>query len=79
MSGRIGHCAIWNASLSDQEIETLAQGVSPLRVRRDALVAYWPVNGQSPEIDIVGGINLTVNGTTVAEEPPIPYSIVAAA
>ncbi len=69
--------AIWNVALTDSEIATLAEGVSPLRVRRDALVYYCPIGGQSPEIDIIGGVNMTVTGTTVDEEPPIPYSLVA--
>lgn len=78
-SGDIAHMAIWDVALSDSEIATLSFGVSPLRVHRDSLVAYWPVGGQSPERDIiVGGFDMVVNGTpTQSEEPPIPYSIVA--
>lgn len=77
-SGDISHVAVYSEALTDQEVATLAKGISPLRVRRDALIAYWPIGGQSPEIDIVGGLNLTVNGTPAkSEEPPIPYSIIA--
>jgi hypothetical protein len=77
-SGDLAHAAVWNVALTDQEVATLAAGVSPLRVRRDSLVGYWPINGQSPEYNVMGtGINLTVNGTTISEEPPIPHSIVA--
>ncbi len=77
--GFIGHGALWNVALSDAEIASLANpGVSPLRMRRDSLVAYWPLNGQSPEIDIVGRKDLTLFGApTVAEEPPNSWSIIA--
>ena len=79
-SGNIAHVAVWDVVLSDSEIATLAEGISPLRVRRGSLIAYWPVNGvHSPEIDIVGGLSLTINGTPSQDfEPPIPHSIVAA-
>ena len=79
LDGDMGHCAIWDTDLTADEIATLAQGVSPLKIRRDGnLLFYAPINGQSPEPDIVGGFDLTLEGTpTVSEEPPIPYSIVA--
>lgn len=78
--GTIAHVAVWNVDLTEQEIATLAAGFSPLRMRRDSLVGYWPINGQSPEYNVVGtGVNLTVNGTPpVAEEPPITQFIKAA-
>ncbi len=77
-SGDIGHYAMWNVALSDSEVATLAQGVSPLRVRRDSLIGYWPCNGHSPEFNVMGtGTNMTVTGTTVSEEPPVYFSIVA--
>lgn len=77
-SGNIAHLAIWSAALSDSEIASLAAGVSPLRIRRDSLIHYWPLNGQSPELDIVAGANMVLNGTpTLDFEPPTPHSIVA--
>ena len=75
--GDIGHVAIWNVGLTDGEVASLAVGVSPLKIRRDALVYYCPINGQSPELDVVGGLNMTVTGAVAVEEPPIPHSIVA--
>ena len=76
--GDLGHGAIWDVGLSAGEVASLAVGVSPLRMRRDDLIFYAPVNGQSPEPDIVGGASGTINGTpTVVPEPPIPWSIVA--
>jgi hypothetical protein len=77
-SGNIAHVAVWDAVLSDSEIASLAAGVSPLRIRRGSLIAYWPLNGQSPEIDVVGSLNLTLFGPpTVDFEPPVPFSIIA--
>lgn len=75
--GDIGHCAIWDKGLSAGEIKSLFNGVSPLNIRPSNLLFYPPVNGQNPEYDVVGGLDLTVNGTTVVEEPPIPHSIKA--
>lgn len=80
MSGNIGHAALWNAALTDQEIASLANRVSPLRLRRGSLVGYWPINGQSPEYNVIGtGETLAlVNGPiSVDEEPPVPWGIVA--
>jgi len=75
--GDIGHCAIWDRALTSDEIASLSNGISPLQLNRDNLISYWPLNGQSPELDIVGGFNMTLTGTTAVEEPPIPKSIVA--
>lgn len=75
--GNIGHCAIWDAGLTAGEIKSLSEGISPLKIRRSNLLFYAPVNGQDPEYDVVGGLDLTVNGPTKVEEPPIPNSIVA--
>lgn len=78
MNGNVGHVAVWNVVLSDNEIISLAAGVSPLRIRRDNLINYWPINGQSPEIDIVGGLSMMISGNpTKNEEPLITDSIVA--
>ncbi len=79
MDGDIGHCSIWDIDLTAGEVASLAVGISPLKLRRGSLVYYAPINGQSPEADIIGGNTGTVNGTTVVEEPPIPNSIVAPA
>ncbi len=77
--GRLSHCALWNAGLSASEIASLANSISPLRIRRGALVAYWPLNGQSPEAEVVNGLAGTlVSAPSVVEEPPIPHSMVAA-
>lgn len=42
----VADVAIWNIELTTREIQLLATGVSPLRIRPDKLVAYWPLNGR---------------------------------
>ncbi len=76
--GDVSHTAIYDKVLSDSEIESWANGISVLQLNRDNLIDTWPLNGQDPEPGIINGHDLTVNGPTVAEEPPIPNSIVAA-
>jgi len=76
--GDIGHVAVWNAALSDKEILSLAKGVSPLCLHIDNLIYYSPLNGQSPELDVVNKLNMTLNGTpSKSEEPPMSHPIKA--
>jgi hypothetical protein len=88
--GRIGECGIWNVVLTDEEIAALARGKPPARVRPSGLVGYWNVGHGSAEPDRSGfGINLTVNGTSIADHAPVApmfggeqdfvYAVVAAA
>lgn len=74
--GDIGHVPAWGIALSPGEVQTLATDLSPLRINRANLTFYAPINGQSPGLDVIGSLPLTVTGTTVTEEPPIPNSIV---
>lgn len=73
--GRIAEAAIWDVALTAAEVATLAKGYSPLFVRPSSLLAYWPLIGnQSPEIDWVGGFDLTITGTVdKAAHPRIIY------
>jgi len=73
--GDIGHCAVYDRDLSESEIESWANGINVLQLNQDNLIDTWPLNGQDPELGIVGSNNLTVNGSTVTEEPQIPNSI----
>lgn len=77
-TGDLGHAVIWDDSLSTDEIKSLSEGISPPKIREgNNLLFYAPLNGQDPEYDVIGGLDLTVNGSTKTEEPPIPNSIVA--
>lgn len=71
-SGYLAEAAIWNVALTDNEVAILGRGYSPLLVRPQSLVAYWPLIGnESPETDLRGGYNLTVTGATKADHPRI--------
>lgn len=80
LNGLIADAAMWNVVLSTQDIANLAAGLSPLEVRPDALVAYWPLWGDdSPEPDwnptsTHKSLTLTNAPTKGATNPPvIPY------
>ncbi len=77
-NARIADAAIWDTFLNAREMLALAVGVSPLRIRHQNLLAYWPLHGlYSPEPDMVGGkLNLTITGTVpqANHAPVIPYS-----
>lgn len=74
-AGDLAVPAIWNAALTAADAAQLFSGASPLLIRPDVLVAYWPLIGRtSPEIDLVGGFAMTVTGTpTAAPHPRIYY------
>jgi hypothetical protein len=74
-SGRVAEVAIWNVALTDDEVAVLGAGYSPLLVRPQSLVAYWPLaSRQSPEIDLIGGYNMTLtNAPPVANHPSVIY------
>lgn len=66
VSGLVAEAAIWAVALTDAEVAILAKGYSPLFIRPQSLVAYWPLI-RDPDNDAVGGYNLTpVNSPTVA-------------
>ena len=75
--GAIAEAAAYNASLTADEIAALAAGYSPLFIRPDALVGYWPLGGTSyasDYSDIAAGNTLTATGTpTEVDHPPIIY------
>jgi hypothetical protein len=70
--GRIAEAAIWNIALGSGSVARLVTGIVPLCVHPESLVAYWPLWGShSPELDLVGGNNLTVTGATKIDHPRI--------
>ena len=75
MDGYLAEVAVWNVELTAADAAILATGLSPLTVRPQSLVAYWPLIGRtSPEIDIVGGYDMTLNAApTIAAHPPVMY------
>lgn len=70
-TGFIAEVAIWNDSLTDAEVASLATGISPFKIRPSALVAYWPLIGNtSPEVNLVSTATQTVQGTLSAAAHP---------
>lgn len=72
-SGSIAHAALWNVALSWSEICAYSRGLSPLKINRGALVAYWPLleGGRDIGSDIVGGFDLVATG--VQGRAPGPF------
>lgn len=73
----IAEAAIWNIALADVDAAMLgAQRASPLKVRPDALVGYWPLIGNyGPEIEVIKRQEMAVQGTlSAAIHPAIFYS-----
>lgn len=73
VDGHIAEVAMWNVALTDAEVLQLAQGARTTDIRRDNLVLYVPILGDSTEYDFSGnGYNLTVaNSPAVADHVPL--------
>lgn len=70
--GNLAEIGLWNVALTDTEIAILAKGVSPLFIRPQNLVAYWPL--VRDDNDRVGGYNMTpYNSPTWAAHAPVIY------
>lgn len=66
--------AVWNVSLSADEITALYKGAHPFTIRPDALVAFWPLDEKTGGArDIVGGYDLTASASapTWVPDPPV--------
>ena len=73
MNGRLAELGLWNVALTDDQVKMLAAGVSPLRVRPDALVRYWPMYDAASLVDYSGKSgDLTVTGSpSIADHAPV--------
>jgi hypothetical protein len=70
MDGQIAEAAIWNAALTDAEVESLAKGFKPTRIRPQSLVFYAPLIRNLQ--DTRGALAITNNNSaTVAEHPRV--------
>ena len=73
LDGMVAEAVIYGVGFSDDEALALSQAVSPLCVRPDDILAYWPLFN-APYLDWVGGYDMSpVNGPTDADGPPIFY------
>jgi hypothetical protein len=75
MSGNVAEFGLWSVVLTATEIAALAAGFWPPMIRPASLHSYSPLIGRlSPEIDRVGGNDLTLfNTPTTAAHPPVIY------
>ncbi len=72
LDGRVAEVGIWDAALTAAEVLSLSKGVSPLFIRPNNLLRYWPIVGRGTETCLISGQTLTVNGTMAqAEHCPV--------
>lgn len=74
-TGDIAEAAVWSVDLTQGEALALASGASPLTIRPQSLVAYWPlIDGNSPAEDRTvwaAANSMTVTGTVPSETLPL--------
>ena len=68
----IAEAAFWNAELPDAAFQAMTAGLSPNRIRPDALQGYWPLMSSGSSVDLSGKRkNLTITGATAASHAPV--------
>ena len=76
-SGRIAEAAIWDVELTAAEVAALARRYTPLQIRPQSLVAYWPLGGRYGQFDLdrwKSSLNMTpTNSPTWADHDRIIY------
>lgn len=74
---RIGEVAFWNIALTAADMLQLAAGYSPLFVKPESLVAYYPLirgDASGDEPDLMGGLKMVEQGSvSVAAHPRVFY------
>lgn len=60
MSGRVAEVAVWSAPLDDKDLPQLLLGISPLKVRPELALVYWPLL----EVPTGNGAELVSDWTT---------------
>ncbi len=81
LDGQIAWPAVWDVALSDAEVAALAAGASPLTVRPESLVSFWPLTGASTgdEPPSVGTITLgELNTVGTAESNVLSHPMLIA-
>jgi hypothetical protein len=74
--GYIAEVGIWNVALTAADMLILATGASPIMVKPESLVAYYPMirgdaNGDMP--DLIGGLTMVEQGTVAVQSHPRVY------
>ncbi len=77
LSGGLAEVGLWNIDLDTKEIIALSKGFSPLLVRPQNLVAYWPLIREGAAgvyRDIIGGLDTVASGgSATSAHPPVIY------
>ena len=75
LDGRVAEFAVWNVDIGAAGFASLAKGASPLQIKPESLVSYFPLHGvYSTEHDWVSGRTGTITGTVAkAVHPRIIY------
>lgn len=77
--GELAFYSIWEGGsvLTDQEIDELNVGMWPSWIRTETLTHFWPIFGvDSPELDLIGGLTLTVTeAASSTGGPPVFFPI----
>ena len=70
--GAIAEAAAYSVVLADKDIASLAAGFSPVMVRPDRLIGYWPLGGGyfPATVNPIGSTSLSVNSSPSAEAHP---------
>lgn len=70
--GNIAELAFWLTDIGQAGFDTYNAGYSPLLIKPDSLLCYWPLIGRnSPETDLISGLDGTVTGSTAAAHPRV--------
>lgn len=71
-AGTIAFPAVWNVALTTTEIDSLATGINPRKIRPQSLVSYSRLPGVSPEPDMMSSATWSLVATpTVGVNPRI--------
>jgi len=69
--GLMAQPAFWNVALTDADAAALGAGVSPLLIRSQNLIKYYPYFGRdAADIDVISGGTLTNFGATTGNDEP---------
>lgn len=79
--GDLAEGAMWSVALTDAEVAGLGKGLSPLLVRPQSLIAYWPILGRSVTTEPdrwKNAVALGITGSPTAAPHPRIYLPVGA-
>lgn len=68
-AGRVAEFAVWNAVLTSDEEVALSKGISPLLIRPDKRVLYWPLIREAQ--DLVRPTPVTLTGSPSFVDHPL--------